>query len=149
MGQVTVTLNGRTYRLRCGDGEEPRLRELADHVGQRVEHLALQFGQFGDERLLLVAALLITDEMFDLKGRLDATADASDATEPVADPTPTLDHTALHPPEDVSHQETPVEPVAPTATSASSEKTAPRLRRGSLEARLAQARSGATTDTGS
>ena len=70
MGQVTVTLNAKTYRLRCGDGEEQRLAELAEHVGQRIEHLATQFGQFGDERLLLMAALLITDDMLELKARL-------------------------------------------------------------------------------
>ena len=59
MGQVTVTLNGRTYRLRCGDGEEPRLLELADHVRGKVDELTRQFGQIGDERLLVLAALLI------------------------------------------------------------------------------------------
>ena len=53
MGQVTVTVNGRTYRLRCGDGEEPRLIELATHVGNRIDGLAAEFGQVGDERLSL------------------------------------------------------------------------------------------------
>lgn len=70
MGQVTVTLNGRTYRLRCGEGEERRLVELATHVSERVEGLAAEFGQVGDDRLLLMAALLIADELWDTRERL-------------------------------------------------------------------------------
>jgi cell division protein ZapA len=71
MGQVTLSLNGRTYMLRCGDGEEARLRDLADYVGRRLDDLAMEFGQFGDERLLLMVTLLVTDEMLDLKARLE------------------------------------------------------------------------------
>lgn len=71
MGQVAVTLNGRTYRLRCGEGEEERLMQLAAHVRTQLEGLTAEFGQAGDERLLLMAALLITDELFDARGRID------------------------------------------------------------------------------
>jgi cell division protein ZapA len=70
MGQVTVTLNGRTYRLRCGEGEEARLLQLAEHLERRIDALAAEFGQVGDERLLLMAALLITDELWDMRERL-------------------------------------------------------------------------------
>ncbi len=65
MGHVTVTLNGRTYRLRCGDGEEQRLFALADHVRAKVDGLVREFGQVGEDRLLLMAALLVADEVFD------------------------------------------------------------------------------------
>jgi cell division protein ZapA len=44
MGQVTVTVNGRTYRLRCGEGEEARLIQLATLVGDRTDGLAAEFG---------------------------------------------------------------------------------------------------------
>lgn len=67
MGQVTVSLNGRTYRLRCGDGEEPRLLQLAGYLREKIDQLSAEFGQIGDERLTVMAALLITDELFDLK----------------------------------------------------------------------------------
>lgn len=63
MGQVTVTLNGRTYSLECADGEEPRLLELAGFVQQRLDALAAEFGQIGDDRLLLMTAIMITDEL--------------------------------------------------------------------------------------
>jgi cell division protein ZapA len=71
MGQVSVTLNGRTYRLACGDGEEGRLLELATHVKERVDQLTLEFGQVGYDRLLLMAAILIADELWDTRKALE------------------------------------------------------------------------------
>jgi len=72
MGQVSVTLNGRTYRLRCEDGEEQRLFSLAEHVREKVDRLISEFGQIGDDRLLLMASLLVTDELFETRDRLAA-----------------------------------------------------------------------------
>jgi len=72
MGQVTVTLNGRSYRLSCGEGEEKRLLALADHVRGKLNMLVKQFGQAGDDRLLLMAALIIADELWDARARLRA-----------------------------------------------------------------------------
>lgn len=70
MGHVTLTLNGRAYRLRCDDGEERRLVALADYIRGKVEALVAEFGQVGDDRLLLMAALLVADEYFDARERL-------------------------------------------------------------------------------
>ena len=70
MGQVTIALNGRSYRLSCGDGEEPRLLALAAEIRERLDTLAIQFGQIGDERLLVMAALLVADELWDVRQRL-------------------------------------------------------------------------------
>lgn len=70
MGQVTVTLNGRTYRLRCEDGEEQRLLALAEHVRGKIDSLVAQFGQIGEDRLLLMASLLVADELFDTRDQL-------------------------------------------------------------------------------
>ncbi len=160
MGQVTVTLNGRTFRLQCGDGEEQRLHELADHVGQRVEQLAMQFGHYGDERLLLMATLAITDEMFDLRSRLDAGGHPLVAARENAGTAPHgIDCSPTQPPDIVSTDVLPTGTAAPrdsepapgdveaTAEPAPSEPR-PMLRRGSLEARLAQARVGAPPKTG-
>ena len=85
MGQVTVSLNGRSYLLRCGDGEEGRLSELADYVGQRIDDLAMEFGQYGDERLLLMVTLMLADEAFDLRVRTAVLEAAQSATDPEAD----------------------------------------------------------------
>ena len=65
MGQVAITVNGRSYRFDCGDGEEPRLIELADYVKSRLEALAREHGNVGEERLLLMTALLIADDLWD------------------------------------------------------------------------------------
>jgi cell division protein ZapA len=83
MGQVAVTLNGRSYRFDCGDGEDARLAELAAFVKGRVEEISRQFGNAGDERILLMAALLIADELWDARVALAEKAVAVD--EPVKD----------------------------------------------------------------
>src|SRR5689334_15600264 len=70
MGQVTITLNGRSYRLTCGDGEERRLLQLAAHVESKLTQLVAEFGQVGDDRLLVMASVLITDELFDARATL-------------------------------------------------------------------------------
>ena len=70
MGQVAITLNDRTYRLVCDDGEEDRLVELAGFVKSKVEALRKEVGHVGDERLMLMAALMIADELFDARAAL-------------------------------------------------------------------------------
>lgn len=67
MGQVAVTLNGRSYRLSCEPGEEARLTLLAAEVKARLDTLIGQFGNAGDDRLLLMAALTLADELLDAR----------------------------------------------------------------------------------
>lgn len=71
MGQVAITLNGRAYRLECDNGEEDRLRGLAGELDEHVERLKQQFGQVGDDRLLVMAALMIGDELAETRLRLE------------------------------------------------------------------------------
>jgi cell division protein ZapA len=68
MGQVVLTLNGRVYRLACGDGEEERLQALAAYVREKVDALTADLGQIGEARLMLMSALLIADELFEARG---------------------------------------------------------------------------------
>ena len=81
MGKVSLTLNGRTYRLSCGDGEDTRLRELADHLTGRVDGIVRQFGQIGDDRMLLMASLMLADDYFETREELDRLKRAIDAGE--------------------------------------------------------------------
>lgn len=67
MGDVTITLNGRTYRLECGEGEEAHLIALAEYFSGHVATMKKKFGQVGDDRLILMAALMVTDELSELK----------------------------------------------------------------------------------
>ncbi|MEQ8267445.1 MAG: cell division protein ZapA [Parvibaculum sp.] len=65
MGQVKVSINDRSYTVACGDGEESHVRELASYINKHVASLAQEVGQVGDARLLLMAGLLIADELSD------------------------------------------------------------------------------------
>jgi cell division protein ZapA len=70
MGEVSVTLNGRTYRLECGEGEENHLIALAEYLGSHVDTMKRKFGQVGDDRLILMASLLVTDELWELRRQM-------------------------------------------------------------------------------
>jgi cell division protein ZapA len=86
MGQVSVTLNDRVYRLVCDDGEEDRLVELATYVKAKVAHLTAELGHAGDERLMLMAALMIADELWDARADAYALTAAFEAAAPVEAP---------------------------------------------------------------
>jgi cell division protein ZapA len=65
MSQVGVTVNGRPYKITCDDGQEPRIRRLAQYVDVRIGEFVKGIGQVGEARLLLLAALVIADELSD------------------------------------------------------------------------------------
>jgi cell division protein ZapA len=70
MSQVTVTINGRQFRMACEDGQETHLLRLAQDLDQRIERLRGTFGEIGDTRLTVMAALTVADELADTTGRL-------------------------------------------------------------------------------
>jgi cell division protein ZapA len=67
MGQVAVDINGRRFQVACDDGQEEHVRELGAYIDGKVKQVADQVGQVGDPRLLLMASLLITDELYELR----------------------------------------------------------------------------------
>jgi cell division protein ZapA len=71
MGQVNVTLNGRSYRLECNEGEEAHLVELSEYLGTHVDEMRRKFGQVGDDRLILMASLVLADELWELRREMD------------------------------------------------------------------------------
>lgn len=70
MGQVSISINNQRYTLACRDGEEDRLLSLARLVDSKIRMLTARLGQVGDTKLLLMAALLLADEMDDLRTQL-------------------------------------------------------------------------------
>jgi cell division protein ZapA len=70
MPQVTVTINGRKFRMACEDGQESHLARLAGELDLRIEALRKKFGEIGDTRLTVMAALTIADEFAEISGRL-------------------------------------------------------------------------------
>jgi len=79
MGEVAITVNGRSYRFECGDGEEARLNELAAYVKSRMDGLKRELGNIGEERLLLMTALLIADDLWDATAGDTAQSSKTDA----------------------------------------------------------------------
>jgi cell division protein ZapA len=70
MSQVSVTINGRQYRMACEDGQEDHLMTLARELDERVARLRTQFGQIGDSRLIVMAALMMADDVLEIGQRL-------------------------------------------------------------------------------
>jgi cell division protein ZapA len=74
MPLVNVMVNSRAYTIACDEGEEAHLKELAGYVDSKVRELSSTVGQVGDQKLVLMAAVLITDELLEARSRLDAHA---------------------------------------------------------------------------
>jgi cell division protein ZapA len=70
MAQVTVTIAGRTFRMACGDGEEPHLESLAKLVDVKIAELRTAFGEIGDQRLTVMAAISVADELSETKRKI-------------------------------------------------------------------------------
>ena len=78
MAQVDVSVNGQSYRIACEDGQEDRLVDLAAMVDEKVIGLVNQIGQVGSNRLLVMAALIIADELVDLKNEAGSSQELED-----------------------------------------------------------------------
>jgi cell division protein ZapA len=70
MSHINVTINGRQYRMACEEGQEVRLLRLAESLESRVEALRGRFGEIGDARLTVMAALTACDELLDANQRI-------------------------------------------------------------------------------
>jgi len=82
MGQISLTVNGRRFALTCEDGQEARIRRLGQYVDAKVAEFVKSVGQVGEARLLLLAALVIADELADANEALRL--ERSEAREPEA-----------------------------------------------------------------
>jgi cell division protein ZapA len=70
MSQVSVTINGRQFRMACEDGQEGHLMNLARDLDSRIEGLRAKFGEIGDTRLTVMAALTIADSLAETSARI-------------------------------------------------------------------------------
>ncbi|MCJ2012371.1 cell division protein ZapA [Methylobacterium sp. J-076] len=69
---ITVTIDSKTYRMACGKDEEAHLTALTADLSERVGRMRESFGEIGDMRLQVMAALTISDELSDLRKRFAA-----------------------------------------------------------------------------
>ncbi len=65
MPMVDITVNGRRHSVQCGVGEEARVKGLANYVDRKVSELAVDGAKIGDARLMLLASLMVADELSD------------------------------------------------------------------------------------
>lgn len=70
MAQINVTINGRSYRMACDDGEEDRLMGLAARFDGWINELRGAFGEIGDQRLTVMAGIMATDQLAELENRI-------------------------------------------------------------------------------
>ena len=70
MSQVNVTINGRQFRMACEDGQEAHLQALAADIDARIVELRNRFGEIGDTRLTVMAALMVADENTEIQRKL-------------------------------------------------------------------------------
>ena len=79
MAQVTLRINGYAYTIGCRDGEEQHLTAMGREVEQRIDTIKTSAGQSGEARMLVMASLLMADELHELRHRLAATPSATPA----------------------------------------------------------------------
>jgi cell division protein ZapA len=70
MPQVNVTINGRQFRMACENGQEPHVTHLAEELDARIATLRARFGEIGDTRLTVMAALALADELSEVQEKL-------------------------------------------------------------------------------
>jgi cell division protein ZapA len=99
VAQVTVKINGYAYTVGCEDGQEPHLMSMAEQVESRIDSIKAIGGNSGEARLLVLASLLMADELHDLRIELDnlrsvaaraARRETKSASEAAAKPEPEL-----------------------------------------------------------
>ena len=72
MAQVNVSISGKLYRMACDDGQEEHLNQLAARLDETIEVLRKQFGEIGDQRLTVMAAITMADQNSEAERRLAA-----------------------------------------------------------------------------
>jgi cell division protein ZapA len=82
MAQVTIRINGYAYTVGCEDGQETHLERMAAEIEERIGSIKAIGGQSGEARLLMLAALLLADELHDIRTAQSAPAPAPAKADP-------------------------------------------------------------------
>ena len=72
MANVNIKFNNKDYLLSCEDGQEENLKELADHLDLKYNELKKSLGNIGESKLMLITAIKMVDEFFDLNKKVDS-----------------------------------------------------------------------------
>jgi cell division protein ZapA len=90
MAQVTLRINGYAYTVGCQDGEEQHLQLMAGEVERRIEGIKSAIGQSGESRMLVMAALMMADDLYEAEKKLQAGGSGEAAPAKPAKPDPRL-----------------------------------------------------------
>lgn len=71
MGEVNLSINGKNYPIVCDDGQEQRILDLAAYIESRLKEISESGAASNDNHLLVLTALILSDEIFDLRNHLD------------------------------------------------------------------------------
>lgn len=71
MAQIAITVNKRSYRFECDDSDVVRLESLSSYLNEKLDSIVAEHGAVGDERLVVMAAILLADELFDARADID------------------------------------------------------------------------------
>ncbi len=85
MAQVTLRINGYAYTVGCQDGEEQHLLAMADEVERRIESIKVAAGPSGEARMLVMASLLMADDLYEMRKALSAAQAGQPVAAPVTD----------------------------------------------------------------
>ena len=72
MANVDIKFNNKDYLLSCDDGQEKNLKELAKHLDSKYNELKKNLGNIGESKLLLITAIQMVDDYFDLNKKIDS-----------------------------------------------------------------------------
>ena len=70
MAEVTIYINGRSYDITCDNGQEGRVVDLANYIDQKLQEISQSGGSYNDAHLVVLTALVLTDELFDLQEQI-------------------------------------------------------------------------------
>jgi cell division protein ZapA len=87
MAQVTLRINGYAYTVGCKDGEEQHLQAMAAEVDRRIETIKASAGPSGEARMLVMASLLMADDLYELNQALKVAQSGHQSGGPPAQPT--------------------------------------------------------------
>ena len=73
MANVNIKFNNKDYLLSCDDGQEKNLKELAHHLDSKYNELKQNLGNIGENKLLLITAIQMVDDYFDLFKKVENT----------------------------------------------------------------------------
>jgi cell division protein ZapA len=85
MAQITVNIDGKSYRMACEEGQEEHLSDLAGRFDRYVAHLKDEFGEIGDLRLTVMAGILVMDELSEAQRMLSGLESESNSLKKTRD----------------------------------------------------------------